>query len=391
MEMLNFVPSSSFFQVLPTVQRGAVNYIQQASLQQDQSSSLSSTALLTSTAIFAAIAATVSIGLVRNLKRRSRLILGPTGGCWYEYRYKAKAGAKYRYRLQKDKYEPEFGVKNEEEGRLIRFGELCFKGRVRMPVTDDDDIASAQGELTKQVKGALLLDCDGTIAETERDVHRVAFNKAFKEKGYEIEWDVDLYGQLLTTGGGKERIARYFTEVNPGAWIHADPPSKSHPSIVELHELKTELFQDIVNSGEIRARDGIKEMVTAAASAGWKLAVCSTSNEAAVRAVVKATLPEFYSKITFFAGDVVAKKKPDPAIYQLAAKQLGVAPMKCVVVEDTEIGAQAGKAAGMKVVVTKSIYSADEDFSAADVVVDSASDVDFTSDVATLLPTLQLA
>ena len=88
-------------------------------------------------------------------------------------------------------------------------------------------------------------------------------------------------------------------------------------------------------------------------------------------------LPEFADKIKIFAGDVVAAKKPDPvtraeagrlsdavagysclawiframlsqAIYKLAAKELGVAPMRCVVVEDTGIGAQAGSAASMK-------------------------------------------
>jgi len=52
----------------------------------------------------------------------------------------------------------------------------------------------------------LLFDCDGVIAETERDVHRISFNQAFKHKGLTNEWDVELYGKLLKIGGGKERM-----------------------------------------------------------------------------------------------------------------------------------------------------------------------------------------
>jgi len=69
-----------------------------------------------------------------------------------------------------------------------------------------------------------------------------------------------------------------------------------------------------------------------------------------------------------FAGDVVPKKKPDPAIYLLAAQELDLEPSKCVVIEDSHIGVQAAKAAGMKCVVTKSGYTGDEDFGLADAV-----------------------
>merc|ERR1712061_680725 len=210
--------------------------------------------------------------------------------------------------------------------------------------------------------GVLLCDCDGTLVETERDGHRVAFNKAFKEKGYECEWDVDLYGELLTTGGGKERMARYFTDYKPEAWPHEDPPAKDHPAIKELHELKSKRFMEIVRSGSLPLREGVKELLAAAKEAGWAIAICSTSAEESVSAVVETLLPEFAPTTKIFAGDMVKAKKPDPEIYNMAAKDLGIAPMKCVVLEDAAIGLQAGKAAGMKVIVTKSFYSEDEDF-----------------------------
>lgn len=317
------------------------------------------------------------------------------GMCWHEYKFRAKAGAKYKNRYCTDLHIPEFGVwPRIEQDRLIKYGRVMRKGTVQRKFSgpekyDDWFVADAFGK--EAIEGALLLDCDGTLVETERDGHRVAFNKAFKEKGLDIEWDVELYGELLTTGGGKERMTRYFTDMNADAWTEEDPPSPEHPLIVELHKLKTELFTEIVNSGELSLREGIKELLTAADAAGWKLAVCSTSNEASVTAVVKQYLPDFADKISIFAGDIVSEKKPNPAVYELACKELGMAPMKCVVVEDTAIGAQAGIAAGMKVIVTKSVYSAEEDFGDAALIVGSASELDFEKDVISLIPALNLA
>ncbi|CAJ1358992.1 unnamed protein product, partial [Effrenium voratum] len=345
----------------------------------------------------ATLAAVAAVSVFRVMKRNcSRVSLGPNGGCFYDMKFRAKPGAKFKYRYSTDVYDPEWGIIPGEPDRLIRYGQLLRKGTPVPPLKqsdmdDDDEGWGLLGGVEMTDKGALLLDCDGTLVETERDGHRVAFNKAFEEKGYDFEWDAELYGELLTTGGGKERMVRYFKDYNPDAWNYEDEPEKDHPAIMELHELKTKLFMEIVKSGELPLREGIKELIGAAADAGWQLAVCSTSNEASVKAVVETMLPEFAKKMTIFAGDVVAEKKPDPAIYKLAAKKLGVAPMLCVVVEDTAIGASAGKAANMKVVITKSVYSAKELFGDADVVVDDASELDFEKDVAALLPVLELA
>jgi HAD superfamily hydrolase (TIGR01509 family) len=217
---------------------------------------------------------------------------------------------------------------------------------------------------------ALLLDCDGTIVDTERDGHRVAFNQAFKEKGLVgVEWSVELYGELLTTGGGKERMARYFTDYNPSAWPDpTNPPAKDHPLIMDLHKLKTKLFMDIIESGSLPLRPGIQEVVDAAIAAGWQTAVCSTSNEKAVQAVVDKLLDGKIKHI--FAGDMVPKKKPDPAIYNMAAQELSLDPNHCVVVEDSRIGLLAARAAGMACIVTKSTYTGGEDFTEAQLVVD---------------------
>jgi Haloacid dehalogenase-like hydrolase len=97
------------------------------------------------------------------------------------------------------------------------------------------------------------------------------------------------------------------------------------------------------------------------------VAVCSTSNQAAVTTIVKKLLGDRIDKIQIFAGDVVAKKKPNPDVYLLAASTLKVEPSRCWVIEDSNIGLRAAKSAGMRCLVTKSIYTDDEDFTGADV------------------------
>lgn len=212
---------------------------------------------------------------------------------------------------------------------------------------------------------ALIFDCDGVLVDTERDGHRVAFNRAFFDAGLDAAWDVDRYGALLTTGGGKERMRRHFDET--GWPVAADARDAL---IAGLHRAKTDIFMDLIDSRALPLRPGVARMVDAAQAAGVPVAVCSTSNERAVGAVVRVLLgADRAARIRIFAGDVVARKKPDPAIYLLAADTLGVDPAACVVIEDSHIGLTAAKSAGMRCIVTLSAYTASEDFTQADRIV----------------------
>ncbi|XP_074294704.1 CBBY-like protein [Silene latifolia] len=221
---------------------------------------------------------------------------------------------------------------------------------------------------------ALLFDCDGVLVDTEKDGHRVSFNDTFTEKGLGVSWDVDLYGELLKIGGGKERMTAYF---NQTGWPEKAPSSDAERKefVASLHKRKTELFMVLIEKKLLPLRPGVAKLIDQAHSKGVKVAVCSTSNEKAVSAIVSCLLgPDRAAKMQIFAGDVVPRKKPDPAIYNLAATTLGVDPASCVVVEDSAIGLAAAKAAGMKCIVTKSGYTADEDFENADAVFDCIGD-----------------
>lgn len=227
---------------------------------------------------------------------------------------------------------------------------------------------------------AVIFDCDGVLVDTERDGHRIAFNQAFQEVGIDSEWSVERYGELLTTGGGKERMTRHFDET--GWPVEA---AARRDLVARLHKTKTDIFMRLIESGALPLRPGVARLIGSALDAGLHVAVCSTSNERAVGAVVRVLLGEaFADRIPIFAGDAVARKKPDPAIYTLAAETLALDPACCVVIEDSHIGLSAAKAAGMNCVVTISAYTEDDDFTGADRIVD---DLDQGVDLA-LLSTL---
>ena len=232
-------------------------------------------------------------------------------------------------------------------------------------------VVAAQASLRRRgLPEALLFDCDGVLADTERDGHRPTFNAAFAARGLACAWSVEEYGELLRTGGGKERMTRYFS-AQPGAEPFASrSEAEQRAFVAELHALKTRLFVEMVESGALPLRPGVARLVREARAAGVRLAVCSTSNEQAVSGIVRQLGPEVAAEMRVFAGDVVPRKKPDPAIYLLAARELGVRPENCVVIEDSEIGARAGVAAGMRVVVTTSGYTAGERFDGVEAVFD---------------------
>jgi HAD superfamily hydrolase (TIGR01509 family) len=223
---------------------------------------------------------------------------------------------------------------------------------------------------------AIIFDCDGVLVDTERDVHRVAFNRAFAAEGIDAEWDVELYGELLLVAGGKERMRHYFEH-------HGWPDHQYGPHdelIAELHKKKTAIGAEMIAKGEAALRPGIARIVDEAIAAGVKLGVCTTSNAKFIDAVLDLLGPERKAKFDFVhAGDVVKKKKPDPEIYELAKQSLGVgegglAVDQCIVIEDSRNGLLAATGAGLPTLVTTSTYTVDEDFREAAKIVPELGD-----------------
>ena len=221
---------------------------------------------------------------------------------------------------------------------------------------------------------ALIFDCDGVLADTERDGHLPAFNAAFTEAGLPVRWSEDDYAEKLRIGGGKERIASVFTpELDAAVGVTSDQERADW--IKQLHQRKTALFTQRVDQGLLPARPGIHRIIDEALRSGWTVAVASTSAEPSVRAVLRHVAGETNAaRCAVFAGDIVAAKKPAPDIYLKVLDDLHLYPADCVVVEDSGIGVAAAVAAGLTTVVTVSSFTGDDDFSGAALVLSDLGD-----------------
>jgi HAD superfamily hydrolase (TIGR01509 family) len=224
---------------------------------------------------------------------------------------------------------------------------------------------------------ALIFDCDGVLADTERYGHLPAFNETFAAFGIPVRWSDEEYAQKVLIGGGKERMASLLTPEFVAANNLPTDDDGRRKMLAEWHRHKTAAYTDMVAAGKMPARPGIARIVEEAAAAGWQLAVASTSAEPSVRAVLEHAVGRHRAAdFAVFAGDIVPTKKPDPAIYQLAVRSLGVEPDQVVVVEDSGNGLRAALGAGLACVVTVSTYTVDEDFTGAALVVSSLGDPD---------------
>jgi HAD superfamily hydrolase (TIGR01509 family) len=222
---------------------------------------------------------------------------------------------------------------------------------------------------------ALIFDCDGVLADTERDGHRPAFNQTFAEVGIPVQWSVSEYADKLRIGGGKERMASLLTpEFVAANGLPADPEGQRE-LLADWHRRKTATYKQMVREGRLPGRSGIARVVDEALAAGWRLAVASTSAEESVRAVLEHAVGEANAAhFDVFAGDVVPAKKPDPAIYRLAMERMDVARSDAIVIEDSRNGLLAAVGADLRCVVTLSSYTAEEDMHEAVLVVSSLGD-----------------
>jgi len=205
---------------------------------------------------------------------------------------------------------------------------------------------------------ALIFDVDGTLADTERDGHRPAFNVAFAEAGLDWHWDEALYGELLEVTGGKERI-RFFCERHaPGFLQQADAEAR----IRALHGAKTRHYVELCAKG-IPLRPGVERLLREARATGLRLAIATTTTPENVTALLPAELMALFEKVG--AGDTAPNKKPAPDIYQWVLAQLGLPASACLAIEDSANGLKASAAAGLATVITLTGYTRDHDFSGA--------------------------
>ncbi|MCU7856704.1 MAG: HAD family hydrolase [Candidatus Thiodiazotropha sp. (ex Lucinoma borealis)] len=216
---------------------------------------------------------------------------------------------------------------------------------------------------------ALIFDVDGTLADTERDGHRVAFNRAFADAGLDWKWSVERYGALLAVTGGKERIRHYLDHYNQDF----PRPEELDGFIATLHASKTDHYTRMLSEGLIPMRNGVKRLLQEARQAGMRMAIATTTTPANVSALLEHSLDleaESWFEV-IAAGDIVPSKKPAPDIYLWAIQQMGLQPEACVAFEDSHNGVQSASRASIKsILVTTNGYTTNDDFNGASLVID---------------------
>lgn len=209
---------------------------------------------------------------------------------------------------------------------------------------------------------AAVFDVDGTLVDSERDGHRVAFNEAFAGAGLPDCWDVDAYGRLLEVTGGQHRLRAYLGSRG----YNADAATRL---AAELHRAKTGLFREMVVDGRIPLRPGVRRLVDELCQAGVRLFVATTGS----REWVEPLLHHHFGAATFeltLTGSEVSRLKPDPAVYLEVLRRAGLQPPGVVAVEDSANGLVAAQAAGLSCLVVTNDYTAEDDLHSADLVVD---------------------
>jgi HAD superfamily hydrolase (TIGR01509 family) len=208
---------------------------------------------------------------------------------------------------------------------------------------------------------ALLWDVDGTLAETERDGHRVAFNRAFAMLDVPWRWGEGRYAELLAVSGGRERLLHDMRE-RPEA--PADPDQRESLA-GRLHWLKNECYARIVAQAGMPLREGVRELFDDCARAGLRMAIVTTTSGSNVQALLGAHFGAGWRErfAAVICAEDAPRKKPDPQAYLIALRALRLAPQQVLAIEDAPAGVAAARAAGIPVVVTRSHYfgAADDD------------------------------
>jgi len=220
---------------------------------------------------------------------------------------------------------------------------------------------------------AIIWDVDGTLAETE-DAHRHAFNQAFAEAGLPWHWSEADYEALLTTTGGRERIARFMAETG----LAPDPAL-----VAALHPRKNAIYADRLAAGAIRPRPGVLRLISEVRARGIALAIATTTSRANLEALLRHSFgPEaetWFSVIV--AGEDVKAKKPDPEAYRQALTGLALEPAACIAIEDSRNGLLAARACALATVITPSRYTGSHDFSDAVLICSSLDHTQYPVDV----------
>ncbi len=197
----------------------------------------------------------------------------------------------------------------------------------------------------------VIFDMDGVLVDSYQP-HFESWRLLGREHGRDIS-----EAEFAATFG---RTSRDIIELLFGA-------GRSAAEIRQMDERKEALYRDLIR-GRVPIMGGARELLKELRTAGARLAVGSSGPVENVELVLEA-LRDVVAFDAVVTGADVSRGKPDPQVFQLAAQRIGIAPGRCVVVEDAPAGVEAARRAGIRVVAIRSAHTAGQ-LDGADWVVD---------------------
>lgn len=230
----------------------------------------------------------------------------------------------------------------------------------------------ARGELH-----GVIFDVDGTLVDSERDGHRVAFNEAFADLGLADVWDVETYGRLLTVAGGAHRLVRWFESQGTEAM-------QARQLAVAVHLRKTAIMRELVMSGAIPPRPGAEALIETVLSSGRPVHVATTGSRGWVEPLLSRTFGARFDVVV--TGSEVPELKPSPAVYREVMIRAGLGPRSAVAIEDSANGVRSAGAAGLPCLMVRNHYTRHDDTAGATLVCDGMEDATMVDWIRTRLP-----
>ena len=177
---------------------------------------------------------------------------------------------------------------------------------------------------------AVLWDVDGTLLDSA-DYHWLAWRETMAGEGFDLS---------------RERFAASFGWRNDAILRDWLGPDLIEAEIERIGDLKESRYRELMREGGVNPLPGVRRWLERLRAAGWRQAVASSAPRLNVEAILGALeIAPFFGAIT--SAEDVQRGKPDPQVFLIAAEKLGVAPNRCIVVEDAPAGIEGGRRAGM--------------------------------------------
>ena len=210
---------------------------------------------------------------------------------------------------------------------------------------------------------AVIFGSIGSFSETSR-IQLESFNEALSQNGLKQQWDEKEYIEFLKIQGGLNRLKQVFPE--------------SSPQVLEkVHSDKTRLFQQKLAEGESFLRTGFEAFCEMLLQNNILIGLASTTFLNSIDAILKSLNTISRENFAFIGHQgLTQRQKPDPEIYEIALREMGVKKDEVLAFEDTRLSLMSPIHAGIKTIAIPGELSSGQDFSEATLVIQQYSDLD---------------